>query len=581
MTRSGPGRAGEQTPTLAWLVRRFWLPLLGVALSSGAQAAAGLAFPLLIRKLVDDVLPSGSRGYLLQVSAAFAGVAALIVVFTFAASYCGALAAEGANLTLRAAITETAFGPAGAAPSNRSGDLAHLVVQDVDVVGRLFAGTMGQSVFQAVRFLGALIVIALIDWRVLAVAPVAVVLFAVVPAVTRRRLARASREVQEAGAEMLSRSSEAFSDRRGLRAARGGPWASGRLRASFEASRRARLRLARMTVVGQVGYLALWVVYGGTYFFAGLQALDGRLSAGSVLALGQLIAGLALPNQALAELFTEYTASLGAVARIGEFLTGARPSPFAPPGRGRRDDHALPLQLRGLSVAFGPAAAVDGVGLRVGSGEWVALVGPSGAGKSTVLAVAAGLLAPDAGEVTAGPDGAALGLWDEDAYRARVAACFGDGPLYRGSIADNVRLGRGDIDEAAMGAALTLVDASQFGSRSGADAIDEGGRNVSSGQRQRILLARALAGRPDLLLLDEATAALDSEAETALLARLREARPDLAVVLVSHRLSSVLRCDRVVVLDGGRLVEEGPTLDLLSGAGRFEVLVRDQVILRP
>jgi ATP-binding cassette subfamily B protein len=259
--------------------------------------------------------------------------------------------------------------------------------------------------------------------------------------------------------------------------------------------------------------------------------------------------------------------------RIGELLD-ARPGVAAPPA-----PKPLPQPPRG-EVAFEdvtfayPARpdlpALHGFSLRVRPGERVALVGPSGAGKSTVLRLLLRFYDPQAGRVLV--DGVDVREADPAEVRARMALVAQDTPLFSGSAADNVRFGREGADEAAVREAVRAAQAEAFLAAlpQGLDTpVGERARSLSGGQRQRLAIARALVREAPILLLDEATSALDAENEQFVQRALDKAMQGRTTLVIAHRLATVLKADRIVVMDEGRVVEEGRHAELVARGGLY------------
>lgn len=235
------------------------------------------------------------------------------------------------------------------------------------------------------------------------------------------------------------------------------------------------------------------------------------------------------------------------------------------------------LRMSGLSYRYAAQVILDGVSLTVSTGEIVALVGRSGSGKSTLMNCLSRILDDWGGEAElAGEDLHALSL---DAVRAQVALVEQNPILLEGTIEENVRLGR-HLTHAELQEALTVTSLYEGGvndipALGPSRQVGEGGRLLSGGQRQRVAIARALAGRPKLLLLDEATSGLDTDGEHILLMRLKGRKDAPGVLMCSHRRSAIWEADRVLVLDEGRIVEEGDA-ETLSRSGRvFPVLLRE------
>jgi ATP-binding cassette subfamily B protein len=225
--------------------------------------------------------------------------------------------------------------------------------------------------------------------------------------------------------------------------------------------------------------------------------------------------------------------------------------------------------------------ALAGFDLHVRPGERVALVGPSGAGKSTVLKLLLRFYDPQSGRVTI--DGVDLREADPAAVRERLALVAQDAPLFSGSALENLRFGREDAAEAELMQAARAAEADGFiGAmpQGYATPIGERGRGLSGGQRQRLAIARALVRAAPILLLDEATSALDAENERLVQAALADAMQGRTTLVIAHRLATVLAADRIVVMDEGRVVEEGRHAQLITGGGLYARLAELQFGLR-
>jgi ATP-binding cassette subfamily B protein len=221
--------------------------------------------------------------------------------------------------------------------------------------------------------------------------------------------------------------------------------------------------------------------------------------------------------------------------------------------------------------------ALDGITLRVRAGEKVAIVGPSGAGKSTLFHLLLRFYDPTAGSISF--DGVPIRNVDLIALRERIALVPQDSIVFAASASDNIRFGRPAADDAAVAHAAEQAQASEFIRRlpGGFGAqLGERGVTLSGGQRQRIAIARAVLRDAPLLLLDEATSSLDAESETLVQAALAELMQHRTTLVIAHRLATVLSCDRIVVLDHGKVVEEGTHAQLVAANGLYARLARLQ-----
>jgi ATP-binding cassette subfamily B protein len=287
-----------------------------------------------------------------------------------------------------------------------------------------------------------------------------------------------------------------------------------------------------------------------------------------------LVAANALKD--LSEVWGQIQKASGAAQRIAAIID-TRPT-IAAPARAV----ALPSPTRG-EVSFERVrfaypgrpdlAALNGFSLHVRPGERVALVGPSGAGKSTVFRLLLRFYDPDFGAVKI--DGVDLRSADPRKARECLALVAQEAPLFSGSAADNIAFGRADASPAEIRAAEAegFLDARPEGF---ATMIGERAKTLSGGQRQRIAIARALIRRSPILLLDEATSALDAESERLVQHALQGAMSDRTTLVIAHRLATVLEADRIVVMDAGRVIEEGRHGELLARGGLYARLARLQ-----
>jgi ATP-binding cassette subfamily B protein len=282
----------------------------------------------------------------------------------------------------------------------------------------------------------------------------------------------------------------------------------------------------------------------------------------------------------LSEVWGELSQASGAAERLFELMNvqpqieaPTRPVPLPEPPRGE-------IAFEGVHFAYparSESAVLDGVTLRVRRGEKVAIVGPSGAGKSTIFHLILRFYDPDAGTISF--DGVPLRDADPAALRRRIALVPQDTVIFAASVADNIRFGRPDASDAEVARAAELSQASEFIGRlpgGFATLVGERGVTLSGGQRQRIAIARAILRNAPLLLLDEATSSLDAESEKFVQAALERLMAERTTLVIAHRLATVLSCDRIVVMDQGRVVEQGTHETLAAAGGLYARLAKLQ-----
>ena len=347
---------------------------------------------------------------------------------------------------------------------------------------------------------------------------------------------------------------------------------------AFEtARRRTRVRsfLVAFIITATFGAL-LWGLYQGTQ-----AVLEGKMSAGHLAQTVVYVTILVSSVAVLSEVYGDLLRAAGATERLMELLAASSKiaSPAAPralpPTRGGSS-----LALRGVSFRYPSRprhAALADVELVVQPGETVAIVGPSGAGKSTVFQLL--LRFYDASEGVIEVDGVPVREASLEALRQRIGIVPQDSVIFSANAMENIRYGRPEASDDEVIAAAKAAFAHDFISalpEGYATFLGERGVRLSGGQKQRIAIARAMLKNPPLLLLDEATSALDAESERMVQAALEAAMKDRTTLVIAHRLATVLRADRIVVLDGGRIVDQGTHAELVARGGLYARLAAMQ-----
>ena len=464
----------------------------------------------------------------------------------------------------------------------RTGEVLSRLTTDTAIVETMVGINTSIALRNTLTMLGALVLMAVVSVK-LTLAVLLVVPAVLIPLILfGRRVRRLSTAAQDRFAEAVGYAGETLDQLDTVQAfgreGRAGLQFGEAVETAFAAS------VQRLQARGFLTVAVMSFVFGSIVgvLWLGARSVRGHhLTGGGLLQFIILAVLAANAINALQEVWSEVQKTAGAMQRIGEILA-ARPA-IAPPAHPR----AMPMPPRG-EIAFEdvvfhyPArpetAALNGFSLKVAPGETVALVGPSGGGKSTVLRLLLRFYDPQGGAVRL--DGVDLREAAPAEVRARLALVAQDAAMFSGSALDNIRFGRADADLQAVRAAAHAAQAQGF-----LDALPQGidsrlgerGKTLSGGQRQRLAIARALVRRDaPVLLLDEATSALDAENERLVQRALLEAMQGRTTLVIAHRLSTVLRADRIVVMDEGRVVEEGRHADLLARGGLYARLARLQ-----
>jgi ATP-binding cassette, subfamily B, bacterial len=351
----------------------------------------------------------------------------------------------------------------------------------------------------------------------------------------------------------------------------------GEVEQSYEAARNStRARAVLTAVIIFIVFTSVVVIL----WIGSNDVLTGAISAGR---LGQFVLYTAFAAAALgqlSEVWGEVSAASGAAERLFEILCvksaiSAPPSPRALPSPSRGD--VAFENVRFAYPARPDALAVDGVSLSVRAGEKVAIVGPSGAGKSTLFHLLLRFYDPASGRISF--DRVPIPEADPAEVRRHIALVPQEPVVFAASARENIRFGRPEASDGEVERAAELAHATEFirSIPGGFDAqLGERGVTLSGGQRQRIAIARAILRDAPLLLLDEATSSLDAESETLVQTALEELMRHRTTLVIAHRLATVLSCDRIMVMDQGRIVEQGTHASLVAAGGLYARLARLQ-----
>src|SRR5438094_3988983 len=465
--------------------------------------------------------------------------------------------------------------------SARSGELVSRLTADTTQIKSAVGASVSIALRNMMLFIGATAMMVITSPKLSGFVLLAIPLIVIPLVAFGRWVRRLSRNAQDTLADASAYASElvgairtvqAYTSER-LAATRFGREV-GRAYAAARSSTRARavLTLIIIFIVFSSVVVILWV---GSH-----DVLTGSISPGR---LGQFVLYAAFAASALgqlSEVWGEVSAASGAAERLFEILRvksqiAAPPQPAALPQPARGD-----VGFENVSFSY-PARpdvlAIDNVSLAVKAGEKVAIVGPSGAGKSTLFHLLLRFYDPARGTISL--DGVPVKSADPVDVRSRIALVPQDSVVFAASARENIRFGRPDATDAEVERAADLAHATEFLRRlpGGFEAqLGERGVTLSGGQRQRIAIARAILRDAPLLLLDEATSALDAESETLVQTALEELMRHRTTLVIAHRLATVLSCDRILVMEQGRIVEQGTHASLVAANGLYARLARLQ-----
>ncbi|MCK6527233.1 ATP-binding cassette domain-containing protein [Myxococcota bacterium] len=559
-------------------------PLLAVGtVALLVSAGMGLLYPLLVQRLVDGVQsgadPAAGRAAVDRAALQLVGLFAVGSAFAALRAWLFTWAGERVVARLRERLYASVIGQEIAFfDERRTGELTSRLASDASVLQNAVTVNVSMLLRHAVLGIGAVTVLMWTSFRLASLMLATVPVVVIAAALYGRALRRLSRDVQDALARASEVAEETFSGIRTVRAFAREAWERGRYGEAIAATlrlarRRAGLVAAFTGGIGFAGQAAIAAVV----WYGGVLLVEGRMTFGELTSFLLYTFTVAFSVGALAGLWEDFMKALGASERVFELLDR---EPRLPSGALRPSAAEGAVRFDAVSFAYPSrpdAPVLAGLDLELRPGEVVALVGPSGAGKSTVAALLSRFYDPGGGRVAL--DGRDLRELDPDWLRQQVGVVSQEPILFATTIAGNIRYGRPGATEDEVLAAARAAYAHDFVSafpEGYATLVGERGVRLSGGQKQRVAIARALLKDPRVLVLDEATSALDAESEHLVQQALDRLMRGRTTLVIAHRLSTVRRADRVLVLDGGRLVQQGTHQQLLAEGGLYRVLVERQ-----
>ena len=547
---------------------RILAAFVALLVASGAT----LVVPIALRRVIDHGFSAEGAPVINAYFAGLLGVVAVLAIASAARYYTVVTLGERVVADLRSAVFGrlTILDPAFFDRS-QSGEIISRLTADATQVKSVFGISISILLRNAFLFAGAVVMMVITSPKlsILVLAAIPLIVFPLI--LSGRGVRRRSRAAQDRLADASAYASEAVGAIRTMQAFGMGRATAARFAEASEnayAAARESIR-ARSLLTGVAIFLISSSVV-GVMWYGAQGVLAGTMTAGqlSQFVLYAVFGASSLGQ--LSEVYGELAQAAGAAERLGEILA-AEPVIQAP-----AEPRALPVPPRG-ELAFDAVrfhyptrpehAALDGISFTVAHGERVALVGPSGAGKTTVLQLILRFYDPASGSVRI--DGVDIAQVDPEALRERLSLVPQEPTIFSGTVYENIRYGRPGATEAEIRRAAELAHASGFIQalpEGYATLVGERGVTLSGGQRQRVAIARAILKDAPILLLDEATSALDAESERAVQTALDTLMRGRTTIVIAHRLATIRSADRILVLDGGRIVETG-THDTLLAQG--------------
>jgi ATP-binding cassette subfamily B protein len=583
-------RRGAQVDDWSWartvrrvgLLVRLTIPYKERAILSAvmllAATATALAPPFLAKLAIDDGIQDKNLELLGWIVAAFLGAGVLNWVTSSAQTYLTGWVGERILADLRTHL----FGhlqrlSLGFYERNRAGTVISRLTNDVEALDQLVTDGVTSLFQNSLTLFGSAIILFVLDWR-LALATLSVFPFmSVATAIFRRRSSRAYSRVRERLASVTAHLAEGIAGMRVLQSFTREGEDARRFRAVNDEYRDANQETVVLNglyfpFVDFLSSAATAIVLG----FGGYLVFDGSLTIGALFAFIGYLANFFDPVQQLSQLYNTFLAAVAALDKIIDVLDDEpeivdRPGALELP---RIDGH---VRFEGVRFGYGQGAEVlHGIDLDVQAGTTVALVGHTGAGKSTIAKLLARFYDPREGRITI--DGHDLREVTQASLRGQLGVVPQEGFLFAGTVRENILFGRPDASSEEVAAAARAVGAHEFvlELEDGYDTeVAERGGRLSLGQRQLVAFARALLADPRILVLDEATSSVDISTERRIERALATLLTGRTAFIIAHRLSTIRNADLIVVLEHGRIVEQGTHADLIAREGLYLSLYGD------
>jgi ABC-type multidrug transport system fused ATPase/permease subunit len=574
--------------------------LILFVITSVIIAVLAVATPVLAGRVVDAIVEGDSTSVVIRLATLIALIALLEAGLGLFSRWLSASIGEGLIFDLRTAVyNHVQKMPIAFFLRTRTGALVSRLNSDVIGAQRAFASTLSGVVSNSVMLVLTLGVMISISWQITLLALLLLPIFFIPASRMGARLANLQRESANHNATMSTQMTERFNAGGatlvklfGNPEAESGAFASRAGRVRDIGVRVAMTQFSFVTALTLVSSLALALVYG----LGGYYALEGALEAGSVVSLALLLTRLYAPLTGLAAARVDVMSAVVSFERVFEIidlepLIKEKPDavsiPNGPVGvefdrvrfsYPKADDVSLASLEEGIELdTRGGVEVLHDISFEVAPGRMTALVGSSGAGKSTIVQLIPRLYDVDSGAVRVG------GVNVRDAtfssLRGAIGMVMQDGHMFHESLRENLRIAKPEATDDELWDVLRRVRIDGLVQRlpDGLDTVvGERGYRFSGGERQRLAIARLLLGRPRIVILDEATAHLDSTSEAAVQAALAEAMEGRTAVVIAHRLSTVRAADEILVIEGGEVLERGTHRELLAQGGRYAELYRTQ-----
>lgn len=544
-----------------------------------AEAVLELYLPLLMAKVIDDGIAKGDTGYILKMGGVMLGIVTVGLLCALVCQYVASVTSQGFGTGLRHAVFRRitslshaeldAFGT----PS-----LINRVTSDVNQLQYAVAMLIRLVIRAPFLCVGGIVMAMTIDLRLSLVIIVAIPLFVLIITLVMRKTVPLYRTVQGRLDKLTRVLRENLSGVRVIRAFARTDKEQKRFGGATEEHTAASIRVGKLAALLNPGtQLIMNLAILAIVWFGGLRVEAGGMTTGEIIAFINYVNQILLALLVVANLVGTFTKAYASAGRVLEVL-GAEPSIQEEEGGETQGVPGTPaVEFRHVDFSYGGDRVLTDISFSAPRGAMVGILGGTGSGKSTLMHLLMRFYDVEAGAVLV--EGRDVREYAPDALRHKVGLVPQKAELFSGTIADNIRWGAAEADDEQVREAARMAQAAEFiqQKKDGYDTVVErGGANLSGGQKQRLAIARALVRRPELLILDDASSALDYATDAALRRAIRTGTKGMTVFMVSQRVSAVKDADLILVVDDGRLAGAGRHEELLEGCEVYREICRSQ-----
>ncbi len=538
-----------------------------------------LPLPLVVRYIIDEVI-AGKNIPLLNLI-----LTGLIILYLFRAlisymlSYLYGYIGQNVTLDIRKKLfNHMQEIPISYIDKNPSGTIVSRIMNDVGALNTILTDTFISIITQLLTLVIILVILLILNWRLTLINLLVLPIFSYLMRFFNIKIRKISRTIQDQSAIIMSSLYENITNQKLIRAYNVEKYISANMIEKLKTLIQYRMKSIKLnSLANQISFV---LVAGGPLFvlwYGSNLVIKGVMSLGSIIAFYQYLQQVYAPIQGLANINLQLQRAYGAVDRINEFLDIIVEEEVIENIDSVTDFSIKSIKFDDVSFSYGQEKILKNISFEIQMGEFVGIVGPSGSGKTTIINLLMKFYKQYSGKIYF--SGIDINRLPSKLIRERIGIVTQEPFLFHATIKENIMLGKMDASFKEVREAAKLAQIDQFIMslpNQYETIVGERGVNLSGGQKQRICLARAFLRKPELLILDEATSSLDSQLENLIQAALENTLKDMTYIVVAHRLSTIKKADKIIVIDKGEIVEIGNHEELLINKGLYYRLYNEQ-----